>query len=68
VSEDYGLILNMVGRWKRESKLKSGYFSKKKEISLKAQEIKALNKELKKITKECEILKKVVSIFSKSDL
>jgi|TARA_B110000967_G_C18867171_1_gene553313 transposase len=55
--EDYGLSLNMIGRWKRESKLKSGYFLKKKDISLKVQEIKALNKELKKLTMECDILK-----------
>ena len=32
VSKDYGLSLSMFGRWKREYKLKSGHFSKKKEI------------------------------------
>tara|TARA_B100000809_G_scaffold118758_1_gene117070 strand:+ start:39087 stop:39254 length:168 start_codon:yes stop_codon:yes gene_type:complete len=30
VSEDYALSLSMVGRWKREYKLKSVDFSKKK--------------------------------------
>jgi transposase len=48
----------MVGRWKREYKLKSGDFSKKKEISLEAQEIKALKKELKNVTMERDILKR----------
>jgi len=65
---DYGLSPSMVGRWKREYKLKSGDFSKKKEISLEAQELKALKKELKNVTMERDILKKAVSIFSKSDL
>jgi transposase len=68
VSEDYDLSLSMVGRWRREYKLKSGDFSKKKEISPEAQELKALRKELKNVTTERDILKKAVSIFSKSDL
>jgi transposase len=58
----------MVGRWNREYKLKSRNFSKKIEISLEAQELKALKKELKNVTKERDILKKAISIFSKSDL
>lgn len=48
VIEDYGLSFSMVGRWKREYKLKSGDFSKKKEITLKVQKLKALKKELLK--------------------
>ena len=52
VSNDYGLSHSMVGRWKREYKLKSGDFSKKKEIPLEAQELKALKKELKNVTTE----------------
>jgi transposase len=68
ISEDYGLSLSMINRWKREYKLKSGGFSKKKELSLEAQELKALKKELKNVTMERDILKKAVSIFSKSDL
>lgn len=68
VSEDYGLSLSMIGRWRREHKLKSGDFSKKKELSIEAQELKALKKELKNVTMERDILKKAVSIFSKSDL
>jgi len=68
VSDDYDLSLSMIGRWKREYKLKSGDFSKKKELSIEALENKALKKELKNITMERDILKKAVSIFSKSDL
>lgn len=68
VSEDYDLSLSMIGRWRREYKLKSGDFSKKKELSIEAQELKALKKELKNVTMERDILKKAVSIFSKSDL
>ena len=67
-SDDYDLSLSMIGRWKREYKLKSGDFSKKKELSIEALENKALKKELKNITMERDILKKAVSIFSKSDL
>ena len=67
VSEDYDLSLSMVGRWKRDYKLKSGDFSKKKELSLEAQQLKALKKELRNVTMERDILKKAVSIFSKSD-
>lgn len=67
VSEDYNLSLSMIGRWRREYKLKSGDFSKKKELSTEAQQLKALKKELKDVTMERDILKKAVSIFSKSD-
>lgn len=68
VPEDYDLSLSMVWRWKREYKLKSGDFSKKKELTIEAQELKTLRKELKNVTMERDILKKAVSIFSKSDL
>jgi len=68
VSKDYDLSLSMIGRWRREHQLKSGDFSKKKELSIEAQELKALKKELKNVTMERDILKKAVSIFSKSDL
>jgi transposase len=47
--------------------LKSGDFSKKKELSVEAQEVKAIKKELRNVTMERDILKKVVSIFSKND-
>ncbi len=68
VSEEYNLSLNMIGRWRREYKLKSGDFTKKKELSVEAQQLKSLKKELRNVTMERDILKKAVSIFSKSDL
>jgi|TARA_R110002012_G_scaffold322083_1_gene554832 transposase len=67
VSEEYNLSLNMIGRWRREYKLKSGDFTKKKELSVEAQQLKALKKELRNVTMERDILKKAVSIFSKGD-
>jgi transposase len=67
VSNDYGLNANMIGRWKKEYKSKFGDFSKKKILSAEAQELKALKKELRDVKEERDILKKAVSIFSKSD-
>jgi transposase len=58
----------MVGCWKREYKLKSKYFSKKKEISIEAQKLKALKKELKKVTLERDILKKALSKLPENDV
>lgn len=68
VSDEYSLNSSMVSRWKREFTKKSGDFSKKKELTDQEQELKKLKKELKGITMERDILKKAVSIFSKSDL
>jgi transposase len=67
VSEEYNLSLNMIGRWRREYKLKSGDFTKKKELSVEAQQLKALKEELRNVTMERDIFKKAVSIFSKDD-
>lgn len=67
VSEEYGLNDSMLRRWKREHLAKSGDFSKKREVTPEEQELKALRKELREITLERDILKKAVSIFSKSD-
>jgi transposase len=58
----------MIGLWKREFTARSGDFSKKKVLSIEAQELKTLKKELRDVTIERDILKKAVSIFSKSDL
>ena len=66
-SEEYDLSEGMVRRWRREYKVKSGDFSKKREISVEEQELKDLRKELKYVKMERDILKKAVSIFSKSD-
>lgn len=67
ISDEYGLNDSMVRRWRREYEAKSGDLTKKKELSQEEKEMKALRKELREITMERDILKKVVSIFSKSD-
>ena len=67
ISEEYGLNDSMIRRWRREYEAKSGDFTKKKELSQEEIELKALRKELRDVTMERDILKKAVSIFSKSD-
>ena len=67
ISDEYRLNDSMLSRWKREFTLKSGDFSKKKELSAEQEELKSLRKELRDVTVERDILKKAVSIFSKSD-
>jgi transposase len=68
MGEEYGLNLGMISRWKQEFAASSGDFSKKKVLSAEAQELKALKKELRDVTIERDILKKAVSILSKSAL
>lgn len=67
VSEEYSLNDSMIGRCRREYIAKSGDFSKRRELSKEEQELRVLRKELKDIKLERDILKKAVSIFSKSD-
>ena len=67
VSNEYGVNASMIGRWKREYKSKFGDFSKKRLLSAEEQELKTLKKELRDVKMERDILKKAVSIFSKSD-
>lgn len=67
VCTEYQLNDSMLRRWKREYESKAGDFGKKRELSATELELKALRKELKEITLERDILKKAVSIFSKSD-
>ena len=67
ISDEYGLNDGMVRRWKREYEVKSGDFSKKRELSHQEQELKVLKKELRNVKMERDILKKAVNIFSKSD-
>lgn len=69
VSEDYGLNANMIRRWLRESLSTKESFTGKGNISLspEQQEIVQLRAELKETKLERDILKKAVSIFSKSD-
>jgi transposase len=48
-------------------KLKLEISLKKRELSVEEQELKVLKKELREVRLERDILKKAVSIFSKSD-
>jgi transposase len=67
ISIEYDLNDGMVRRWCREFESKKGDFSKKKGLSTQELEIKLLKKEVTEIKMERDILKKAVSIFSKSD-
>ena len=67
ISIEYDLNDGMVRRWRREFEVKKGDFSKKRELSTQELEIKLLKKEVAEIKMERDILKKAVSIFSKSD-
>ena len=67
VSQEYNLDSSTVNRWRREYGAKSGDFSKKRELSPEELELRQLRKELKEVQIERDILKKAVSIFSKSD-
>lgn len=67
IGKEYSLNIDMIRRWKREFDIKQGDFSKKKEWSTDEVEIKRLKKEMAEIKMERDILKKAVSIFSKSD-
>ena len=67
LSEEYGLNDSMIRRWRREYEAKSSDFTKKQEFSQEELELRALRKELREVSQERDILKKAVSIFSKSD-
>lgn len=67
VSEEYGLNDSMIRRWSRQYNSNSGNFSKPRELSKDQLELRALRKELREVQLERDILKKAVSIFSKSD-
>jgi len=67
LSDEYQINDGMIRRWRREYEAKAGDFSKKRVLSDEEQELKALRKELRDIKIERDILKKAVSIFSKSD-
>lgn len=67
LSSEYTVNSSIIRRWRREYEAKSGDFSKKREVSVQELEFKALKKELREVRMERDILKKVVSIFSKSD-
>ena len=67
LSDEYGINSGIIRRWKREFEAKLGDFSKKRELTSEEIELKALKKELRYVRMERDILKKAVSIFSKSD-
>lgn len=67
ISAEYSINEGMIRRWRREYDSKSGDFSKRREVSIEEQELKDLRKKLKDVTEERDILKKAVSIFSRSD-
>jgi len=67
LSDEYNINSGIIRRWRREFKAKSGDFSKKRELSIEELELKALKKELREVKMDRDILKKAVSIFSKSD-
>jgi len=67
LSDEYSINSGIIRRWKREYKAKAGDFSKKREVSAAELELKSLKKELREVRLERDILKKAVSIFSKSD-
>jgi transposase len=67
ISDEYNINDGIIRRWRREYESKSGDFSKKREVSIQEQELKLLKKELREVKMERDILKKAVSIFSKSD-
>ena len=67
LSDEYGINDGIIRRWRREYESKSGDFSKKREMSIEELELKDLKKELQEVKLERDILKKAVSIFSKSD-
>ena len=67
LSDEYSINSGVIRRWRREYEAKSGDFSKKREVSSEELELKLLRKELREVRMERDILKKAVSIFSKSD-
>ncbi len=70
VSEEYGINVQMLYRWKKESKNENRpAFTGNGNIALtpEQKEIAQLKKELKDMEMERDILKKAVGIFSKTD-
>lgn len=67
LSEEYGLNERMIRRWRSQYEARLGDFSKKRELSQEELDLRSLRKELREVTLERDILKKAVSIFSKSD-
>ena len=64
LSKEYAVSLASIKRWKKQYSKVKGTASEQPDMDLR---IKALEKELKATKLERDILKKAVSIFSKSD-
>ena len=68
--EEYSIKPSTIFRWRREfesGKLSETVDFKSSTLSKEESELRALRKELRDVTMERDILKKAVSIFSKSD-
>ena len=65
--EEYSLQDGTIRRWRREYGQKNGDLSKKRVPTTSEVELSRLKKELRETRLERDILKKAVSIFSKSD-
>ena len=66
LSTEYSVSLSSINRWRKEFSKEKNTDSSKDDLESKLK-IKALEKALKETTLERDILKKAVSIFSKSD-
>ena len=68
LAEDYSIEASMISRWKREALSDRPSFTGNGNIRLTPQEeeIRQLKRELSELKEERDILKKAVSIFSKS--
>ena len=67
VSSEYGLNASMIRKWRKLYESNAGDFTNKQVLSEDQLRLKKLEKELREVKLERDILKKAVSIFSKSD-
>ncbi len=67
VSSDYNLHESMIRKWRKSYENNLGDFISKVTLTTEQVQIKNLEKQLREIRLERDILKKAVSIFSKSD-
>lgn len=67
VSSEYGLNGSMIRKWRKLHETNAGDFTDKRVLSEDQLHLKKLEKELREVKLERDILKKAVSIFSKSD-
>ena len=67
VSLEYDLNGSMIRKWRKFHESNTGVFTENKVLSEEQLRFKRLEKELREVKMERDILKKAVSIFSKSD-